>query len=88
MKTTVIVSAVLLALFGLLAAATSPNPSDHLAGNVLVLIAAAFVVLAVYASPKVTTSVYLGAIALVIIAYSLPLSFLRIVGLSDDLSCR
>lgn len=84
MQRLVIVSAVLLALFGFLASATSPNPSDHLAGKVLIAIAAGFVLLAMYAPPKLTASVYFGAIALVIVAYSLPMSFWRSVGLAKE----
>lgn len=82
MKSIVIVSAVLLALLGFLASATSPNPSDHLAGKVLIAIAGGFVLLALYAPPKVTVSIYFGAIALVIVAYALPMSFWRAVGLA------
>ena len=84
MKSVVIISAVLLAIVGFFASATSPNPSDHLAGKVLIAIAAGFVVLAFYAPPKVTASVYFGAIALVVVAYSLPMSFWRSVGLAKD----
>jgi hypothetical protein len=84
MKSVVIVSAVLLALFGFLASATSPNPTDHLAGKILIAIAAGFVVLALYAPPKVTALIYFGSIALVILAYSLPMSFWRAVGLAKE----
>ena len=84
MKSVVIVSAVLLALFGFLASATSPNPSDHFAGKVLIAIAAGFVVLALYAPPRVTASIYFGAIAFVIVAYSLPMSFWRAMGLAKE----
>lgn len=84
MKTVVIISAVLLALVGYLASAASPNPSDHLAGKVLIAIAAGFILLALFAPPKVTAWVYFGAIALVIVAYSLPMSFWRSVGLAKE----
>lgn len=84
MKRVVIISAVLLALFGFLASATSPNPSDHLAGKILIAIAVGFVLLALFAPPKVTASIYFGAIALVIVAYSLPMSFWRSVGLAKE----
>ena len=84
MKSVVIVSAILLELIGFLASATSPNPSDHLAGKVLIAIAAAFVALAFYAPPKVTASVYFSAIAVVVVAYSLPISFWRAVGLAKE----
>jgi hypothetical protein len=84
LKAVVIVSAVLLALFGFLASATSPNPADHLAGKILIAIAVGFVLLALYARPKVTASIYFGAIALVIVAYSLPMSFWRAVGLAKE----
>jgi hypothetical protein len=88
LKSVVIVSAILLALVGYLASATSPNPSDHLAGKVLIAIAAGFVALALYAPPKVTASVYFGSIALVIVAYSLPMSFWRAVGLAKERSSQ
>ena len=88
MKSVVIVSAILLALVGFFAAATSPNPSDHLAGKVLIAIAAGFVVLALYAPPKMTAVVYFGSIALVIVAYSLPISFWRAVGLAKEQSSQ
>jgi hypothetical protein len=84
MKSVVIVSAVLLAIVGFLGSATSPNPSDHLAGKILIAIAIGFVVLAFYASPRVTAFVYFGAIALVVVAYSLPMSFWRTVGLAKE----
>jgi hypothetical protein len=84
----VIISAVLLAIVGFLASATSPNPSDHLAGKIFIAIAAGFVVLALYAPPKVTASVYFGSIALVIVAYSLPMSFWRAVGLAKEQSSQ
>lgn len=84
MKHVVVVSAVLLALVGFFASAASPNPSDHLAGKILIAIAAGFVVLALYAPPKVTAVVYFGAIALVIVAYSMPMSFWRAVGLAKE----
>jgi hypothetical protein len=86
MTRVVIISAVLLALVGFLGSATSPNPSDHLAGKVLIAVAAGFVLLALYAPPKVTASVYFGAIALVIVAYCLPMSFWRAVGLAKETS--
>jgi hypothetical protein len=86
MTKVVIISAVLLALVGFLGSATSPNPSDHLAGKALIAVAAGFVLLALYAPPKVTASVYFGAIALVIVAYFLPMSFWRAVGLAKDTS--
>lgn len=82
MKGVVIVSAVLLAIVGYLASAASPNPSDHLAGKVLIGIALGFVLLALFAPPRLTAWAYFGAIALVIIAYSLPMSFWRSVGLA------
>jgi hypothetical membrane protein len=85
-KSVVIVSAILLALVGFFASATSPNPSDHLAGKILIAIAVGFVVLALYAPPKVTASLYFGAIALVVVAYSLPMSFWRAVGLAEEQS--
>jgi hydrogenase-4 membrane subunit HyfE len=88
LKSVVIVSAVLLALIGFFASATSPNPSDHLAGKVLIAIAAGFVVLALCAPPKITASVYFGAIALVVVAYSLPMSFWRAVGLAKEQPSR
>ena len=75
MKSVVIISAVLLALVGFFASATSPNPSDHLAGKILIASAAGFVLLALYAPPKVASAIYFGSIALVIVAYSLPMSF-------------
>lgn len=84
MKSVVITSAVLLAIVGFLASATSPNPSDHLAGKVLIAIAIGFVLLAWYAPPKVTAAIYFGAIALVIVAYSVPMSFWRAVGLAKE----
>ena len=84
MKSIVIVSAVLLALVGFFASATSPNPSDHLAGKVLITIAVGFVLLALYAPPKVTAGAYFGSIALVIVAYTLPMSFWRAVGLAKE----
>jgi hypothetical protein len=80
-KAIVIVSAVLLALLGLL---PSPNPSDQLAGKILIAIAAGFVLLALYAPTKVTASIYFGALALVVIAYSLPMSFWRMMGLAKE----
>ena len=83
MKTVVIISAVLLALVGFLASATSPNPSDHLAGKVMIAIAVGFALLAWLAPPKVTAWVFFGSIALVVVAYSLPMSFWRAVGLAD-----
>jgi hypothetical protein len=70
MRSVVIVSAVLLAIMGFLASAASPNPSDHLAGKIIIAIAVGFVVLALYAPPKVTAGIYFGAIALVIVAYT------------------
>jgi hypothetical protein len=84
MKALVIFSAALLALFGLIAGATSPNPSDHLAGKIIIAIAAGFVLLAFWAPPKVTTWIYFGSIALVIVAYRLPMSFWRAVGLAKE----
>ena len=84
MKSVVIVSAVLLAIMGFLASAASPNPSDHLAGKIIIAIAVGFVVLALYAPPKVTAAIYFGSIALVIVAYSLPMSFWRSVGLAKE----
>ena len=39
MKSIVMISAVLLALVGFFASATSPNPSDHLAGKLLIAVA-------------------------------------------------
>lgn len=88
MKSVVITSAVLLAIVGFLASATSPNPSDHLAGKVLIAIAIGFVLLAWYAPPKVTAAVYFSAIALVVVAYSLPMSFWRSVGLAKEQPSR
>jgi uncharacterized membrane protein YedE/YeeE len=88
LKSIVIISAVLLALLGFFASATSPNPSDHLVGMILFAIAAGFVVLALYAPPQVTASVYFGAIALVVVAYSLPMSFWRAVGLAKEQPSR
>lgn len=82
MKRVVIVSAILLAIFGYLASATSPNPSDHFAGKVLIAIAVGFVLLAIYAPPRVTTAIYFGSIALTIVAYMIPMSFWRAVGLN------
>jgi len=84
MKSVVIVSAVLLAIMGFLASAASPNPSDHLAGKIIIAIAVGFVVLALYAPPKVTAAIYFGSIALVIVAYSVPMSFGRSVGLAKE----
>ena len=84
MKIVVVVSAMLLALIGFLGSATSPNPSDHLAGKVLIAIAAGFILLALYGPPKVTASIYFGAIALVVVAYSLPMSFWKMVGLAKE----
>jgi hypothetical protein len=55
----------LLAIMGFLASAASPNPSDHLAGKIIIAIAVGFVVLALYAPPKVTAAIYFGSIALV-----------------------
>ncbi len=79
-----IVSAVLLAIFAWFASATSPNPSDHLAGKILIGIAVAFVALAVFAPPRITAWIYFASIALVVIAYSLPISFWRTVGLEKE----
>jgi len=84
LKSIVIVSAALLALVGFLASATSPSASDHLAGKILIAIAVGFVLLALYAPPKVTAAAYFGSIALVIVAYSLPMSFWRSVGLAKE----
>ena len=84
LKTIVIVSAMLLAMLGFIAGATSPNPSDHLAGKVIVAIAAAFALLAWFAPPRVTAWVYFGSIALVVVAYSLPMSFWNAVGLAKE----
>ena len=84
MKSIVIVSAVLLALVGFFASAASPSASDHLAGKVLIAIAVGFVLLALYAPPKVTAAAYFGSIALVIVAYGLPMSFWRAVGLAKE----
>jgi len=84
LKSIVIISAVLLALFGFLAAATSPNPTDHFAGKILIAIAAGFVMLALFAPPRLTASIYFAAVALVIVAYSLPMSFWRSVGLAEE----
>jgi hypothetical protein len=84
MKSVVIVSAGLLALLGFLVSATSPNPSDHLAGKILIAIAVGFALLALYAPPKMTAAVYFGAIVLTILAYSLPMSFWRSVGLAKE----
>jgi Ca2+/Na+ antiporter len=75
MKWVVIISAILLALVGYLASATSPNPSDHLAGNILIAIAVGFVLLALFAPPRVTAWVYFGAIALVVVANVLSKSY-------------
>ena len=86
MRSVVIVSAALLALVGFLASAASPNPSDHLAGKVLIAIAVGFALLAWFGPPKVTAWVFCGSIALVVVAYSLPMSFWRAVGLADKQS--
>ena len=83
MKWIVIVSAVLLAVVALFAAATSPNPSDHRAATILIAVAAAFVVLALIAPPRITAIIYFASIALVVIAYKLPMSFWQSVGLAD-----
>jgi hypothetical protein len=84
LKSIVIVSAALLALVGFFASAASPSPSDHLAGKILIAIAIGFVLLALYAPPKVAAAAYFGFIALVIIAYSLPMSFWRAAGLAKE----
>ena len=84
MKALVIFSAALLAFFGFIASATSPNPSDHFAGKIIIAIAAGFVLLALLAPPKVTAWIYFGSIALVIVAYRLPMSFWRAVGLAKE----
>ena len=81
MKRVVIISSILLAIFGYLASATSPNPSDRVAGKVLIAVAVGFILLAVYAPPRITTVFYFGAIALTIVAYSVPMSFWTAVGL-------
>ena len=86
MKSVVMISAVLLALVGFFASATSPNPSDHLAGKVLIAVAVGFALLAWFAPPKVTAWIFYGSIALVVVAYSLPMSFWRAVGLADKQS--
>jgi hypothetical protein len=82
-KHVVIVSAALLAALGFLASATSPNPADHLAGKIIIAIAAGFVALALFAPPRITAWIYFGAIALVVVAYSLPMSFWQAVGLAE-----
>jgi len=86
MKALVIFSAAILALFGFIASATSPNPSDHFAGKIIIAIAGGFVLLAFWAPPKVTAWIYFGSIALVIVAYRLPMSFWRSVGLAKEQS--
>lgn len=78
------ISAGLLALVGFLAAASSPNPNDHLAGKILIAIAVGFALLAWFAPPKVTAWIYFGSIAMVVVAYSLPMSFWRAVGLTKE----
>jgi hypothetical protein len=84
LKALVIVSAVLMGIVAWFASATSPNPSDHFAGKILMGIAAGFVALAVFAPPKITAWVYFGSIALVAIAYTLPMSFWRMVGVAKE----
>jgi len=81
-KRLVLASAFLLAIFGWLASATSPNPADHLGGKILIGIAAAFVLLALYAPSRTTALVFWGSIAMVVIAYNLPMSFWRMFGLA------
>jgi len=80
----VMISAALLALLGFFAAASSPNPSDHLAGKILIAIAAGFALLAWFAPPKVTAWIFFGSIAIVVVAYSLPMSVWRAVGLANE----
>lgn len=82
MKWVVIVSAGLVALVAWFAAATSPNPTDHFAAKIIIGIAAGFVAMAIWAPPKVTAWVYFATIALVVVAYALPMSFWRAVGLA------
>jgi hypothetical protein len=81
LKWLVIVSAVLLALVGLLPSASA---SDRLAGKIMIAIAVGFVLLALFAPRKVTAWIYFGSIAFVIAAYSLPMSFWRAVGLAKE----
>ena len=50
---------------------------------ILIAIAAAFVVLALFAPPKITGIIYFASVALVVVAYSLPMSFWRAVGMAD-----
>jgi len=83
-KWVVIVSAALVALVAWFAAATSPNPTDHLAGKIIVAIAAGFVAMAIWAPPKVTAWVYFVTVALLVLVYTLPLSFWRAVGLAKE----
>jgi len=82
----VMISAALLALFGFFASASSPNPSDHLAGKILIAIAVSFALLAWFAPPKVTAWIFFGSIAIVVVAYSLPMSVWRAVGLAKEQS--
>lgn len=84
MKAAVIISAVLLALVGYFVSGASPSRSDHLAGKIMIAIAVGFVLLALFAPRKVTASIYFGSIALVVVAYSLPMSFWRMVGLAKE----
>ena len=84
MKALVIGSAALLALLGWFVSASSSNPSDVLAGRIFIAIAVAFVLLAMFAPVRLTAIIYFGSIALVIIAYSLPMSFWRMVGLGKS----
>ena len=86
MKSIVMISAVLLALVGFFASATSPNPSDHLAGKLLIAVAVGFALLAWLAPPRVTGWIFYGSVALVVVSYSLPMSFWRAVGLADKQS--
>ena len=83
MQRLIIVGAIFLALIGFLGAATSPSRSDHFAGAILIAVAVGFVLLALYAPPKVTAVLFFGSIALVIVAYRLPRSFWVSVGLAD-----
>ena len=88
MRALVFFSAALLAMFGFVAGATSPNPSDHFAGKVIVAIAIVFALLAWFAPPKITAWVFFGSIALVVVAYKLPMSFWRAVGLARETPSR
>ena len=69
-------------VIGYLAGASSPNSTDHKVGFVIVGYAIVMIALALFAPEKVSRAVFFGSIALVALAYALPMSFWNLIGLN------